>query len=93
MRPLGRIEADRAAWEADFQQSLLEKIGQGKMTPEIESEIKKVVSEHVSGLCVPRPPCALLIAQLVVIAHCQIIVNCSSRDTLCASRLSAAARA
>ena len=51
----------RAAWEADFQQhltssqqSLLEKIGQGKMTPEIESEIKKVVSEHVSGLCVRR---------------------------------------
>jgi len=59
---LDKIPVDKiTTWEADFQQhltssqqSLLEKIGQGKMTPEIESEIKKVVSEHVSGLCVPR---------------------------------------
>jgi len=54
---LDKIPVDKiTTWEADFQQhltssqqSLLEKIGQGKMTPEIESEIKKVVSEHVSG--------------------------------------------
>ncbi|PRQ72435.1 ATP synthase F1 alpha subunit [Rhodotorula toruloides] len=52
---LDRVPVDKiGAWEASFkdhlkgQQSLLEKVSAGKMTPELDAEIKKTVQEHVS---------------------------------------------
>ncbi|BGP07569.1 Alpha subunit of the F1 sector of mitochondrial F1F0 ATP synthase [Rhodotorula toruloides] len=52
---LDRVPVDKiGAWEASFkdhlksQSSLLEKVSAGKMTPELDAEIKKTVQEHVS---------------------------------------------
>ncbi|BGP24193.1 ATP synthase subunit alpha [Rhodotorula toruloides] len=52
---LDRVPVDKiGAWEAAFkdhlkgQQSLLDKVSAGKMTPELDAEIKKTVQEHVS---------------------------------------------
>jgi F-type H+-transporting ATPase subunit alpha len=53
---LDSIPVDKiTAWEAEFrehlsstQNTLLEKIATGNVTPEVEAEIKKVVEDHVS---------------------------------------------
>ncbi|BGP15654.1 Alpha subunit of the F1 sector of mitochondrial F1F0 ATP synthase [Rhodosporidiobolus nylandii] len=53
---LDRVPVEKIGeWEASFKQTLqgnqalLAKVGEGKMTPELDAELKKTVVEHVSG--------------------------------------------
>ncbi|GAA5847880.1 hypothetical protein JCM11251_002273, partial [Rhodosporidiobolus azoricus] len=53
---LDRVPVDKiGAWEASFkdhlkgQTGLLAKVNEGKMTPELEADLKKTVQEHVSS--------------------------------------------
>ncbi|GAA5905039.1 hypothetical protein JCM6882_002425 [Rhodosporidiobolus microsporus] len=53
---LDRVPVDKIGeWEASFkdhlkgQSALLAKVGEGKMTPELDAELKKTVQDHVSS--------------------------------------------
>ncbi|GAA5974425.1 hypothetical protein JCM3765_005138, partial [Sporobolomyces pararoseus] len=54
---LDRVPVDQiGAWEASFkdhlqssQKQLLADVGKGKMTPELDAQLKKVVVDHVSS--------------------------------------------
>ncbi|KWU40963.1 hypothetical protein RHOSPDRAFT_37512, partial [Rhodotorula sp. JG-1b] len=54
---LDRVPVEKiGAWEKNFmehirssQQDLLAEVNKGKMTPELDAQLKKVVQEHVSS--------------------------------------------